>query len=209
MLLERSRAAAVGDFDEDGTPDIPAAVPEAPQVLILFGNGDGTFTEPVRIGLAVEPLFVTAADFDGDGHIDLATGNGNQTSVYLFLGVGDGGFQSPQLYRTATFATRLVPGDFRAGAGLDSGGQRPDLLVNAELGVTVPAAVGVCIAGSAVFEVQASGYGAVTYQWRRDGVSLVDGGAVTGSQTAVLKITPAGLANAGSYDVVVTDCARR
>jgi hypothetical protein len=45
----------------------------------------------------------------------------------------------------------------------------------------------------------------VTYEWRKDGVGLSDGGNVTGSGTATLKIAGAGASDSGSYDVVVTD----
>jgi hypothetical protein len=38
------------------------------------------------------------------------------------------------------------------------------------------------------------------YQWRKDGLNLANGGAVSGANTPTLTISPASLADAGSYD---------
>lgn len=48
--------------------------------------------------------------------------------------------------------------------------------------------------------------GPITYQWRKGGVPLVEGGRITGSQTATVTIGDLTLADFGSdYDVVVTE----
>ncbi len=46
---------------------------------------------------------------------------------------------------------------------------------------------------------------ALSYQWRRDGVDLLDGGRYSGTQTATLTITDATCVDAGNYDFVVTN----
>jgi hypothetical protein len=63
--------------------------------------------------------------------------------------------------------------------------------------------------GSQAFiSVGASGTGTLSYQWRRGGVPLSDGGEISGSATSALTFTPAKAADAGMYDVVVTNtCA--
>lgn len=43
------------------------------------------------------------------------------------------------------------------------------------------------------------------YEWRRDGVALVDGPRITGASTPSLKITGATAADAGNYTLAVTD----
>jgi hypothetical protein len=58
---------------------------------------------------------------------------------------------------------------------------------------------------AAVLHASASGYGPVTYQWRKDGTPLSDGGAISGSHTATLTINPVSFVDAGSFDVQVTD----
>jgi hypothetical protein len=59
-----------------------------------------------------------------------------------------------------------------------------------------------------VLTVTPSGNPPYTYQWRRNGVPLSEGGHVHGSKTAVLTIDPATLDDAGKYDVVVESTCR-
>jgi hypothetical protein len=61
---------------------------------------------------------------------------------------------------------------------------------------------------TAVFSVRAGGP-VSSYQWRRNGVNLSDGGRISGSATATLTITHVRLSDEGAYDCVVTgDCNR-
>ena len=60
-------------------------------------------------------------------------------------------------------------------------------------------------AGAAVtFSVAAFGADRLSYQWCRDGVALADDGHFMGTGTNTLTIDPAGPADAGQYDVVVS-----
>jgi hypothetical protein len=59
--------------------------------------------------------------------------------------------------------------------------------------------------GAATLTVEASGEGVLSYQWRKDQVTLADGGSIAGATSATLTIDPMSAADAGSYDVVVTD----
>jgi len=65
--------------------------------------------------------------------------------------------------------------------------------------------VSVIVGSPAVLHAEASGSGTLTYQWRRNGVPLSDGGPISGATTATLTIDPVAFTDAGSYDVVVTD----
>lgn len=53
--------------------------------------------------------------------------------------------------------------------------------------------------------VDAIGDGALSYQWRREGVAIVDGGRFHGAQTTQLTISPIDCADGGTYDCIVTD----
>ncbi len=58
------------------------------------------------------------------------------------------------------------------------------------------------IGGMVTFAVTATGT-QLTYQWRRDGMDLSDGGNVSGAMSDMLTIDPVGFGDAGIYDVVV------
>jgi hypothetical protein len=83
----------LGDFNEDGKPDLIAATVAGPQVdLVLLGNGDGTFTQSAAIPNSFGFLHGRVADLNGDKHLDLiGCSNGNMS---VALGNGDGTFQS-------------------------------------------------------------------------------------------------------------------
>lgn len=111
-------AEAVGDFNQDGVPDIAVLSigNYAYSLTILTGKGDGTFTTgtPVSIGLGgqSQPQMISG-DFNADGKTDLAilTWNTSDTTSYVttVLGRGDGTFAAPQ--SSAAFNQGVVGGD--------------------------------------------------------------------------------------------------
>ena len=94
----RAGAIAVGDFNRDGKPDIAAAVYDsaAPssslygdQLLLLQGNGDGTFSM-VSGSMGLNPAPTNAlrvADVNGDQNPDLVVVSNNYLSVFFGNGV--------------------------------------------------------------------------------------------------------------------------
>jgi hypothetical protein len=95
-----------GDFNADGVVDLAVAnftplVPgTAGDVVILLGNGDGTFNQapqsPITVG--VDPFALAVADFNQDGKSDLAVdnygdiGQPQTQTLTILLGDGKGGF---------------------------------------------------------------------------------------------------------------------
>lgn len=81
--------AALGDFNGDGIPDL--VVTQNTGIVLLLGNGDGTFAEtpasPISSAYGETPL---VADFNGDGKADVAIGNGDPAFLLVLLGNGDG-----------------------------------------------------------------------------------------------------------------------
>ena len=57
----------------------------------------------------------------------------------------------------------------------------------------------------ATFQVLAGGTAPLSYQWRRNGTRLTDGGATSGANTATLLLTNVQMANAATYSVVVSN----
>ncbi len=70
-----------------------------------------------------------------------------------------------------------------------------------------PVAQMVGVGGNASFTVTAAGTGPLSYQWRRNGAPLGDGGVFSGTHTATLALANVTDAQSGSYDVVVTNAA--
>ncbi|MGO4883556.1 MAG: beta strand repeat-containing protein [Bryobacteraceae bacterium] len=121
---------AAGDFNNDGAVDLVVASQCASsvncgtgQVIVLLGNGDGTFQSPVPYSTGNgSSYFVVTADFNGDGNLDLAVANqtsGNST-LAIMLGNGDGTFQAPAAYSTgAASAVFLAVADFNMDGAAD------------------------------------------------------------------------------------------
>ena len=84
-------ALSIGDFNDDGKPDIaatnswatPAHYAYGSTVSIFQGNGDGTFQPGVDYGTGSYPTSVVAADFNKDGKLDLAVANWADHTVSL------------------------------------------------------------------------------------------------------------------------------
>ena len=74
------------DFDGDGNTDIAVTDKNNSRVLILLGNGDGTFQAPVAYTAGLNPVALVAQDFDADGHPDLAVVNQGDDTVSILLG---------------------------------------------------------------------------------------------------------------------------
>jgi hypothetical protein len=78
-----ARAAAIADFDGDGTPDLLVTNQETDTVSLLPGNGDGTFRPRVRFAVGAGPLALAVGDFSGHNLPDVAVLNANTISVVL------------------------------------------------------------------------------------------------------------------------------
>ena len=123
------QAVAVGDFNQDGIPDLvvandgctpsPNGCPGAAgTVSILLGNGDGTFRPSREYAAGTSTVSVAVGDFNGDGKPDLVVVTGGQFGV--LLGNGDGTFSPVVLYSSqSSFLVSVAVADLNGDGKLD------------------------------------------------------------------------------------------
>jgi hypothetical protein len=113
---------AVGDFNNDGKPDLVISNSVNNDVTMYLGNGDGTFQAGKSYAVGSEPFRLAVGDFNRDGKLDIVTANQGSNNVSLLLGNGNGAFQTAQNFAAGTAATAVAVGDF-------NGDGFPDLAV--------------------------------------------------------------------------------
>jgi Bacterial Ig-like domain (group 3)/FG-GAP-like repeat len=116
--------AGVGDFNEDGIPDLAIENAGDNTISILLGKGDGTFAAATPVPQIGTPpcenisfqsnCAIVVGDFNNDGHADLALTSDQNNAVVVLKGNGQGGFTpfpgSP--IAVGNFPQALKIGDF-------------------------------------------------------------------------------------------------
>src|SRR5207248_1807973 len=102
---------AAADFNRDGRLDLAVADKASGKVLVLLGNGDGTFqpAQGYTVGFGAQSM--AAGDLNRDGNPDLVVANMDGT-VSVLLGNGDGTFKATVNYAAGMQPSSVAIGDF-------------------------------------------------------------------------------------------------
>jgi len=83
-----------------------------------------------------------------------------------------------------------------------------DLFVNVPPEILAqPESQSVIFGSNVTFSVTARGTAPLTYQWRKNGFDLTNGGSISGANLAVLTIAAVGYSDAGNYSVLIANAA--
>jgi hypothetical protein len=102
----------MADLNRDGKADLITFGVDGSNnpvcVLVMLGNGDGTFGNPTSYSISIDtPKVLAVGDVNGDGKLDIVTANINTDtepnnsrhySISVMLGNGRGGFSQAQDY---------------------------------------------------------------------------------------------------------------
>lgn len=122
MPLGKNLSAIVAaDFNGDGKLDLAMTDASGNAVLVLLGNGDGSFQAPISMATGKQPQAMVAGDFNNDGKMDLAVANFPDNTVTLLLGQGDGTFTeaSGSPYAVGNGPLMIAAADFNGDGKLD------------------------------------------------------------------------------------------
>ena len=117
-IVGNSSTLAAADLDGDGKLDLVTntiSCNVADSVVIIYGNGDGTFNPAGHVyfsGVNCGPTQVLLADFNGDNKPDIASVNVLGNAVSVFPGVGDGTFPIHEAWGTGDIPVSIAVGDF-------------------------------------------------------------------------------------------------
>jgi hypothetical protein len=114
---------AIGDFNDDGYPDIAVVKDFVSLISIVMGDGSGGIASISDLDGGFGPNSVAIGDFNLDGNQDLAVPVLSSAVVAIRLGDGLGGFSQPTSINVPDRPSSVAVGDF------DNDG-RPDLAVS-------------------------------------------------------------------------------
>ena len=94
----RIRDLAVADFNDDELADIAVVDDEANAIVLLEGNGDGTFQLASRVELPplLRPTLITAHDMDRDGMVDVVVTDDFTDKEFVLFAGADLSLQMPR-----------------------------------------------------------------------------------------------------------------
>ncbi len=88
----------IADLNSDGSNDVIGHSPSYSHVRIFLGNGTGTFSPPIDVGVAPGTGEIAVARIDSDNTLDFVVASKSSNQIGVSLGVGDGNFLAPKTF---------------------------------------------------------------------------------------------------------------
>ncbi|MEW5988788.1 MAG: FG-GAP-like repeat-containing protein [Chloroflexota bacterium] len=112
-------AVMAADMNEDGIMDLVVGAQSSSTMLVLGGNGDGTFTQLSSQSAGGAVWMINVSDLNGDGHDDVATVNSSTNNGAILFGDGLGNLSAPTTYNLDPFPLATDLGDMDGDGDLD------------------------------------------------------------------------------------------
>ncbi len=97
-LSQASNPLDAGDFNDDGSLDVVVGGRVGGGIVVLLGNGDGTFGQRASFDSGISVRSLQTGDLDADGVLDIVLSDQHQ--LRRLLGMGDGSFGSSLTFYT-------------------------------------------------------------------------------------------------------------
>ncbi len=198
-LLGDGKLAAAGtfkDFSEQPRWYVTKVLNEQPALAFLAQPASSTPAVGSTLRLSVSATGTNAISYQwrkqGTNLVNGGSISGATTATLVITGVAAGDAGSYDVV-------------ISNGAGSQTSAAVSLTPMSGPVVVIPPASKNVITTSTLSLSVIAVGNGTLTYQWRKDGTPLVNGGTTNGATTSSLSITNAQTANSGAYEVVITD----
>lgn len=109
----------IDDLDGDEILDIGATMKDAAEVIVLPGNGDGTFKAYQLFKVGTSPYRIIATDLNKDNRKDLLVNNLGTGSISLLLGSPVGQFRMAANYMVGEVPYDIAVSDFDIDGNID------------------------------------------------------------------------------------------
>lgn len=107
------------DLDSDGRPDLVVANDAKSAIVVLLGNGDGTFSPGSQVPVGDYPYSGACPDLNGDSVPDLAVADREGRTISVALGLGAGEFSAAETIRVSGTLSSLIAEDLDGDGDID------------------------------------------------------------------------------------------